>query len=149
MTNVQLLSLKVVKEKSARYDISKKINTPTDIVDFVSTILDMESFPEEHLIMLSLDTKNNIVGMFDVSHGSLNASVVHPREVYKRALLTNASSIIIIHNHPSGDPIASNEDKNLTTRLFEAGKILGITLLDHIVIGSRHNYVSLKEMGIL
>ena len=97
--------------------------------------------------LITLDTKNNITGIFTVSTGSLNASIVHPREVFKRAVLQNAASIIICHNHPSGDPTPSQEDINTTKRIYDAGKILGIELLDHIIIGD-NDYISLKERGV-
>ena len=81
--------------------------------------------------------------------GSLNVSVVHPREVFKRAILQNANSIILMHNHPSGDPTPSKEDIDMTDRLIEAGELLGIRVLDHIVIGDENNYISLKQENLL
>ena len=82
-----------------------------------------------------------------MSTGSLNSSIVHPREIFKRAVLQNAASIIICHNHPSGDPTPSQEDINTTKRIYDAGKILGIELLDHVIIGD-NKYTSLKEKGV-
>jgi len=82
-----------------------------------------------------------------VSIGSLDASIVHPREVYKVAILANSSSIIVCHNHPSGDPTPSREDINVTKMLKEAGELLGIPVLDHIIVGSEGAYYSLKERG--
>ena len=96
-----------------------------------------------------MDTKNQPVSINVVSVGSLNSSIVHPREVFKVAILSNAASIIIFHNHPSGDPTPSREDVNVTNRLKEAGKLIGIDLIDHIIIGSENSYCSLKEEGIL
>lgn len=86
--------------------------------------------------------------MKDVSVGSINTSIVHPREVFTEAIKRNATSIIICHNHPSGDPTPSNEDVNITHRLRECGKLIGIQVLDHIIIGNG-SYVSMKEKGIL
>ncbi len=95
-----------------------------------------------------LNTKNQVLHKKTVFIGSLNASIVHPREVYKEALRRSAASIICIHNHPSGDPSPSREDIEVTKRLNECGKILGIDLLDHLIIGE-NKFVSLKEKGYL
>ena len=96
--------------------------------------------------MLALDTRNKPLSHEVISTGSLNASLVHPREVYLHAILQNAAAIVVAHNHPSGDPNPSREDRALTRRLAEAGRILGIDLLDHVVLG--HGcYYSFKEHG--
>ncbi len=89
----------------------------------------------EHFMVVLLDRKNAPIGINTVSIGSLTASVVHPREVFKSAILANAAAILCGHNHPSGDPAPSREDRALTQRLVEAGKLLGIAVLDHIVLG--------------
>ena len=99
------------------------------------------------MVMLVLDIKNNVRGAFEVSRGGLNASIVHPREIFKRALLLNAASIILAHNHPSGDTTPSREDINITKRLVEGGKILGIEVLDHIIVGD--NYMSFKGDNLI
>jgi len=148
MVNISFLSLRVVKENSGRYDVNKKIQSPEDVFEVVQKVIKASEYPEENLWMITLDTKNNITGIFTVSTGSLNASIVHPREVFKRAVLQNAASIIICHNHPSGDVTPSQEDISITKRIYDAGKILGIELLDHIIIGD-NRYTSLKETRIL
>ncbi|MGG1673975.1 JAB domain-containing protein [Paenibacillus sp. NRS-1783] len=99
----------------------------------------------EVLGILWLNTKNVIVGAELVSIGSLNASIVHPREVFKSGILHNASSFIVFHNHPSGDTRPSEEDINVTNRLSAAGELIGIELIDHIILGE--DYKSLKEEG--
>ena len=99
-------------------------------------------------MMLALDTKNKVIGVFTVSTGSLNASIIHPRDVFQRAILSNAASVILVHNHPSGDPSPSSEDVELTKKLAAAGKMLDIDVLDHVVIGAGR-YVSLKENGVI
>jgi DNA repair protein RadC len=109
---------------------------------------DMRYLKKEHLKVVFLNTKNIVIDSKDISIGSLNASVVHPREIYSEAIRKSSSSIVICHNHPSGDPAPSQEDINITKRLFEVGKIIGIDLLDHIIIGD-NCFVSLKEKGIL
>ena len=103
---------------------------------------------KEYFYALHLDGKNRISCLDQVSIGSLNQSVVHPREVFKTALLSSAAALILIHNHPTGDPMPSSEDITITRRLNEAGEILGIKILDHIVIGS-DSYCSFVERGYL
>jgi DNA repair protein RadC len=102
---------------------------------------------KEYFLSLHLDGKNRIICMDIVSTGSLNQSIVHPRETFKTALLSSAAAIILIHNHPSGDPTPSKEDIQITKRLTEAGEILGIKILDHMIIGE--TYVSFVERGLL
>ena len=94
--------------------------------------------------MLCFNTKNAVVGAFEVSKGSLNSSIVHPREVFKRAILSNANAILVAHNHPSGDLNPSSEDINMTKRLESAGDIIGIKVLDHLIVGE-NNFYSFKE----
>lgn len=124
----------------------KKITSPLDVVDFF--MADMYGYKKEHFKITMLDTKNNILGVEEVSVGNLNSSIVHPREVFKQAIKRSSSSIILVHNHPSGDPTPSKEDISITKRLVECGDILGIRVLDHIIIGDKR-HVSLKEMDIL
>lgn len=109
--------------------------------------LDLQQETKEHFIALHLDGKNRIVAMDRVSSGSLNQSIVHPREIFKTALLSSAAAIIFIHNHPTGDPTPSAEDREVTKRLKEAGELLGVRVLDHIVIGK--NYYSFTENTLL
>ena len=103
---------------------------------------------KEHFITIHLDGKNKIICVDVVSSGSLNASIVHPREVFKSCLLSSAAAVVMLHNHPSGDPTPSREDIELTERLKEAGEILGIRTLDHIIIGDEC-YVSFADRGML
>jgi len=100
----------------------------------------------EVLMVLTLNTKNEIIAYQRCHTGSLNASIVHPREVFRTAVKNGGASILVGHNHPSGDPSPSREDIAITQRLSEAGKILGIELLDHVVVGYQ-KYISLKEKG--
>ena len=109
---------------------------------------EMVFLKQEVLKLIMLDTKNNVIGIKDVFKGSLNSSIVHPREIFKEALKKSSASIIICHNHPSGDPTPSKEDINITIRLKECGKIIGIDLLDHLIIG-KNKYISLKQKGII
>lgn len=122
------------------------IRSPEDGADFVME--EMRDLKQEHFICLFLNTKNQVLHRQTIFIGSLNASIVHPREVYKEAVKRSAASIICAHNHPSGDPTPSQEDIQVTRRLKECGKMIGIELLDHLVIGDR-KFISLKEKGYL
>lgn len=109
---------------------------------------DMTLFEEEHFVILLLDTKNKIKKRMTISKGILNAAIVHPREVFAPAIRHKANSIIAVHNHPSGNTNPSNEDIELTGRLKDAGHMLGIPLIDHIIIAN-NSYISLKEKGLM
>jgi DNA repair protein RadC len=103
----------------------------------------------EHFVVFFVDQKNWVIGMHTVSMGSLTASIVHPREVFKAAILANAAAIVCGHNHPSGDVQPSREDRASTKRLVDAGKLLGIEVLDHIIIGREGVYFSFADENIL
>ena len=104
----------------------------------------------EHFMVAMLDQKNKVIGINTVSIGSLTASVVHPREVMKPAILSNAASLLCCHNHPSGAPQPSQEDRALTRRLVDAGQLLGINVLDHIILGDGSEaYYSFADEGLL
>jgi DNA repair protein RadC len=109
----------------------------------------LDGVDREHFVIVLLDQKNKVIGINTVSIGSLTASVVHPREVFKTAILSNAATIICGHNHPSGDTAPSQEDRLITTRLASAGKLLGINVMDHIIIGSVGKYFSFADEGLL
>ncbi len=137
----------LVKEKGAMYNAPKQISSPDDADKAIREITKIQNEAQEVFGILILDTKNKIQAVTEISRGTVNSSVVHPREVFKAALLHNAAGIILFHNHPSGDPEPSKEDINLTKRLIEAGQLLGINVLDHIIIGD--SYVSLKREGLI
>ncbi|TJY41446.1 JAB domain-containing protein [Cohnella pontilimi] len=122
------------------------VTRPQDAADLLME--ELRHLREEHFVVLFLNTKNRVIGRQTVSVGSLNASVVHPREVFRAAIRRSSASILCAHNHPSGDPTPSPEDIQLTRRLAEAGELVGIELLDHIVIGD-NRFISLKELGCL
>ena len=130
--------------KAMKKDV--KINSPKDLADLL--IGEMNDLTQEVLKVVLLSTKNIIIGTKDVFKGSLNTSIVHPREIFKQAIDKHSASIIICHNHPSGDPTPSKEDINITLRIKECGNILGIQLVDHIIIGN-NKFVSLKERGLI
>lgn len=120
------------------------IRSPEDGAKYVMD--EMRFLSQEHFVCLYLNTKNQVLHKHTVFIGSLNASIVHPREVYREALKRSAASVICLHNHPSGDPTPSREDIEVTRRLSESGKIIGVELLDHLIIGE-NKFVSLKEKG--
>ncbi|BDG46305.1 MULTISPECIES: DNA repair protein RadC [Parageobacillus] len=120
------------------------IRSPEDGAKYVME--DMRFLSQEHFVAIYLNTKNQVIYRKTIFIGSLNASIVHPREVFKEAIKRSAASIICAHNHPSGDPTPSREDIDVTKRLAECGRIIGIELLDHLIIGDQ-KFVSLKEKG--
>ncbi|WP_093337116.1 RadC family protein [Salibacterium halotolerans] len=120
------------------------IRSPEDVSGLVME--EMRFLTQEHFVILCLNTKNQVIHKQTLFIGSLNSSIVHPREVFKEALRRSAAAVICVHNHPSGDPGPSREDIDVTKRLMESGQILGIDVLDHIIIGDRR-FTSLKEKG--
>lgn len=103
----------------------------------------------EHFWALALNTRNQLIRIVEVSVGSLNASIVHPRELFKEAVRLSAASVVVVHNHPSGDPTPSGADIQLTRRLVKAGDVLGIEVLDHVVIGDSGEHASLRDLGLM
>jgi DNA repair protein RadC len=124
----------------------RKIKSPADVYSLLYP--KMREQKREKLVALLLDTKNQIIREETISIGSLNANIVHPREVFKAALMESSASVILSHNHPSGDPTPSREDIAVTEKLVEGGKMLGIEVLDHVIIGDGR-YVSLKDEGLV
>ncbi|MFZ5942743.1 MAG: RadC family protein [Bacillota bacterium] len=122
------------------------IQSPEDVSNLVME--EMRFLDREHFRALLLNTKNQVLTLETISIGNLNSSLVHPRELFKAAVKRSAASIILLHNHPSGDPTPSKDDIEITKRIIEAGKIMGITILDHIIIGNKI-YLSMKEKGII
>lgn len=142
---VNIVSLKLVKESSLLYQ-DRCVLSPENGYDLLKQFLG--DVDREYFIVVCLDTKNQPTAINICHIGSLNTSLVHPREVMKPAILSNAASILVGHNHPSGSPEPSQEDIHVTKRLKEAGEMLGIDLLDHIVMGDGR-FVSLKEKGYI
>lgn len=139
---VDIVSLKLVKESSVLYE-TRKISSPYDAYKLIKNFL-IDS-DREKFVVVCLDVKNQPVNISVVSIGSVSSTIVHPREVFKVAMLSNASKIICFHNHPSGNLKCSKEDENITNRLKECGEILGIELVDHIIVGDNNTYFSFKE----
>lgn len=128
-------------------EVGKKplMKTPENIVAMMKGRL--KNKKKEHFLALLLDTRNRLIKVAEISIGSLDTSIVHPREVFKEAIAASAAAIIFVHNHPSGDPEASEDDIKLTKRLAEAGDIMGIDVLDHVIIGDK-TFLSLKREGL-
>ena len=122
------------------------ITSPDDAAGLVME--EMRHYDREHFRALLLNTKNQVIGTDNVSVGTLNSSAVHPRELFRNAIKRSAASVILVHNHPSGDPTPSREDLDVTGRLSEAGKIIGIEVLDHIIIGD-NRFTSFKAKGLI
>ncbi len=140
---ISIVTLKLVREKSIIYAKSR-ITSPGDAASLFRDY--MGDLDREHFVLMGLNTKNEPVMLETVHIGSLNASIVHPREVFKSAILSNSAYIMVCHNHPSDDCEPSREDVSVTDRLAQAGDLIGIPLLDHFIIGTE-GYVSFKERG--
>lgn len=142
---INIVSIKMVKDSSFLYQ-TRTISSPKDAYEMIKEQL--EGLDREQFIIACLNTKNEPTNISVVSVGTLNKAIVHPREVFKTAILSNAASIMAFHNHPSGETTPSQQDIQLTNRLYEAGELLGIKLLDHLIIGDG-TFTSLKEKGYL
>lgn len=134
--------VRLVRESSRKVP---SLDGPEDAVSVLQSFLEDED--REHFVSLMLDAKNRIIGVHTVSIGTLTCALVSPREVFKAAILANACSIIVAHNHPSGDPDPSPEDLHITEQLAKAGKLLDIELLDHVIVGEDGSYTSLRLSG--
>ncbi|WDL99186.1 JAB domain-containing protein [Alicyclobacillus sp. ALC3] len=143
---VDFVSLKMIKESSLLY-ARRQVRCAEDAVSLAAQFL--EDCDREQFVVIALDTKHQPTRIQVVSVGSLDATIVHPREVFKIAVLANSSAIVCLHCHPSGIPAHSPEDAAVTKRLCESGKILGIDVLDHIIIGDQGRFESLKAKGLV
>jgi DNA repair protein RadC len=138
---IDIVTIQMVKEASLRYQY-RKISNPDDVKSLVLQLLEKKD--REYFGVICLDTKNQPTHIMTVSVGTLNSSIVHPREVFKSAILSNSASVILFHNHPSGNPEPSGTDMEITRRLIEAGTIIGINVIDHVIVGDEE-FLSMKE----
>lgn len=143
---IPVYHIELVRDRLIKVEPRPSIQNSNDVVAILQD--ELLNADREKLVCLMLNTKNVVIAMDIVSVGSLTASVAHPREIFKSAILKNAASIILSHGHPSGDPTPSREDIQLTDRISKAGDILGIKLLDHIIIGEQGAY-SFRDTGRL
>jgi DNA repair protein RadC len=139
-------SYKVMLIKDSSTEIKEPVRSPFDVKRVFMQYL--EGADRENMVVAFLDRKGNLLGLNTVSVGGLHSSIVHPREVFKPAIIMGAASVILCHNHPSGDTTPSKEDIDITRRLINAGEIIGIQILDHVIVGD-DNYYSLKEHGLI
>ena len=146
MKRINIVQCRLVKEKAMSYDF-KNISNPEDGAKIIKAYIGNSD--RENFVVACLDIRGNITALNTVSIGTINETSVHPREVFKVAILANSISIVIAHNHPSGDTSPSREDVEFTKRIVNAGKIIGIEVLDHIVIGDDEEYTSFKESGLM
>jgi len=151
ISNAKAATLLAAVELGKRISTTKaedtfKITSPQDVSALVME--DMRYYKKEYFKIILLDTKNKVIDIMTISIGSLNSSIVHPREVFLEAVKKSSASIVLLHNHPSGEVQPSREDINITQRLIKAGEIMGIKVLDHIIIGDG-KYLSFKEENII
>lgn len=139
----EIMTLKQVKKKRKNKNIPEKITSSFTLAQWLSKLIGNEC--QEHLLVICLDTKNQISSYSTVTVGSLNQSIAHPRDILQRALLSNSARIAIAHNHPSGSPIPSKNDDDFTLRMKEVCSLIGIDLLDHIVVTDSNSYYSYRE----
>jgi DNA repair protein RadC len=143
------MQIKAVFELNKRVKIQNgqiALSSPKEVFDYLQP--KMSCLDKEHFVVLLLDSKNKLIKEETVSIGTLNSSVIHPREIFKSAIKESANSIILVHNHPSGNPLPSAEDKQITERLLKAGEVISIEIIDHIIIG-KNSYYSFDESGLL
>ena len=132
------MRLALIKEPGGK---PVSVGTPADLEQFVAPL---KFYSEEHFVAFHLDAKNQVIGYHVVSHGTVSASLVHPREVFKAALLANSHAIIVAHNHPAGSLTPSDEDIDVTRTLIKAGQLMGVNVIDHIILSS-NGLCSLRE----
>jgi DNA repair protein RadC len=149
LVSINTYSLRQVREDTGRYDVNRFVTSPIDARNAFNAVFDLENAAEERFCILTLNTKNRIAGAHLITIGTIGSAHVYHKEVLKAALLNNAASFICCHNHPSGDPVPSSADVEMTKHLAKSGELLGIELLDHIIIGHDGRFVSLKEMGVI
>ena len=143
---IDIVTIQMVKESSLRSQY-RTISEPKDVWSIVSPLVSQKD--REHFGVICVDIKNQPTHIAIVSIGNINSSLVHPREVYKTAILSNSAYIILFHNHPSGNPEPSAADLDLTKRLVEAGTLMGIEVLDHIIVGDGERFLSMKELRLM
>ena len=146
--NRETMRTELVKEKAVNYKAYKKLSNPQLIVNALNDLFDIQNMAEEYIYMLTLNSKSDITGVFEVAHGTVDSCMTSPRVIFNKALLVGATGLILVHNHPSGYVEASVHDTTLTRRIKESGKLLNVELLDHIIIGD-NCYYSFCEDGIL
>lgn len=146
MEDIKKYTVKLVKEQEMEYK-GGKVTSSKKASKLINEIFNMDSQPSEIFVMLALDVQNKPIGCFLISQGSINLTISSPRDIFQRALLVNAYSIIVAHNHPNGEVKPSKGDIRITQRLAEAGKLMEIELIDHLIFGEEGKYYSFLENG--
>ena len=146
-SKIPVVRVEIARDRTMTYEGSRQIKCAEDAAAILSQ--HVGNTDREMFVVMVLNTKHYVTAIHTVSLGCLDASIVHPREVFKIAILGNASGIIVGHNHPSGDPEPSPEDRHVTKRLLEAGVLLGIDVLDHIIVGDGGRFSSLKSRNMM
>lgn len=157
LTTVKGIGLAKAAQIMAAFELAKRMDSPQELDNKPQVKTPEEVFSlvkgslknkkREHFLALLLDTRSQLIKIAEISIGSLDSSIVHPREVFKEALSASAASVIFVHNHPSGNPEPSEDDIKLTKRLADAGEVMGVTVLDHVIIGNE-KFLSLKREGL-
>ncbi len=144
-----MIRYKLVLKEEETIDYNEKVTiaSSSDVARMAVHVLGLDKEPEEVLTLLTMNIKGNVTGVFEVSRGSLSSTIATPREVFKRALLDNAARIILVHNHPSGDPAPSRADIIMTEEIVQCGQLLKIEVLDHLIVGLGGEWISLREHG--
>jgi DNA repair protein RadC len=147
-SKLNVVRIQMVRDHSVQWPHEERYSAPKQVADAGRAFLG--DTDREHMLALLIDGKNHIVSITEIAVGSLNQCIVHPREVFKPAILANAAAVILLHNHPTGDCSPSSEDIAITRRLKEAGDVLGIKVIDHVIIGDgTDEYLSFSERGLL
>lgn len=146
MKDIKKYTVQLVRESEIQYS-GETITSPKQGMKIINQIFNMSNQPTEIFVLLALDAKKYPIGCFLVSQGTINCTIVSPRDVFQRALLVNAHSIIIAHNHPSGDPMPSMNDHDVTNTMRKVGNLLGVKVVDSLIIGDNGRYYSYEEEG--
>ena len=147
---ISLLNLRVVREKTGTYDIdSTNITSSSKLHEIATKVLELDQRAEEVFCVVCCDSRHRINGIFEVFRGGMAESSVYPAEIFKRALLSNSPVMFLLHNHPGGSLHPSLPDRQVTQKLVDGAKILGLKVLDHMIINDEGRYTSFKELGIM
>lgn len=145
MKRINVNTVQLVRESARTYALeSTVISCPLDAYNVAESVFQLSQQPAERMGILCLDAKYKVTGAHIIFSGALSATIASPREIFQAALLNNAASVVLFHNHPSGDPTPSWEDITITENIIKCGEMIGITVVDHIVIGHKR-YISVKE----
>ena len=141
----EVFAMSVIAEES---EVHYRLDESRTVYEFARDILSMDMFTEERLYAVSVNAKGDVIGFFEVSRGTATGSMASTREIFKGAILSNAVAIVLLHNHPSGDPTPSNDDVKTTKKICEAGKLMDINVVDHVIVGDG-GFISLRAEGVI